>query len=229
MIDLLSLLAPYIEGKRFRDFNKKIVSDTKYAMLGVKVPNLKSIAKELAKDKTVPYELLKQQKTYYEEFFVCGLTISYAKIPYTEKMRLLEEFLDCVDNWGICDSLACASKFIGKNAKDSFDIIKKWISSQKTYTARFGIVCLLLYYVNDEYINEVLCIIKKIRSEEYYINMAIAWLISVALIKEYDKTLPLLINKETDIFIHNKAIQKAKESFRLSPEKKEFLNNLRIK
>ncbi len=228
MSKIENLLIPHI-NREFKEFNKKIVPDTKYEMLGVKVPLLKKVAKELAKDNNAPYQLLKEEKTYYEEFLVCGLTVSYAKLPLKEKIVLLEEFFKYIDNWGVCDVLACSCKFIEKNKKETFSFIKKWINSQETYTVRFGVVCLLAYYINDEYIDDVLSIVKEINSNEYYVNMGIAWLISVALVKEFDKTLPYLLNKEFSPFIHNKAIQKARESFRISPDKKEMLKNLRIK
>ena len=98
-----------------------------------------------------------------------------------------------------------------------------------TYTVRFGLVCLLDYYVNKEYIDKLVSIVKTVKGEEYYVNMALAWLISIMLIKEYEKALPLILDGELDAWVHNKSIQKAKESNRISKDMKEYLNSLKIK
>lgn len=209
-------------------FNKKIVPDTKYEMLGVKVPDLKEIGKKIAK-RGEELEYLRLPKRYYEEYFASGFAISYSTRDYDEKIKLFDEFINCIDNWAICDSVVLASKFIGKNKKKSLEFIEKWLKSKKPYIIRVAVVCLLGYYIVDEYIDYVLLCAKTIQSDDYYVNMALSWLVSVALVKFYDKTIKYLENREFKTFIHNKSIQKAVESFRVSPSNKEQLKKLKIK
>ncbi len=209
-------------------FNKKIVPDTKYEMIGVKVPDLKEIGKKIATNGE-EFEYLLIPKKYYEEYFVSGLAISYSNRKYDEKIKLFDKFINCIDNWAICDSVVLASKFIGKNKEKSLEFINKWLKSKKPYIIRVAVVCLLGYYIVDEYIDYVLQTVKNIQSDDYYVNMAISWLISVALVKFYNKTIKYLENGELNTFIHNKSIQKAVESFRISPSNKEQLKKLKIK
>ena len=132
-----------------------------------------------------------------------------------------------LDNWAVCDSLCASIKKLFKEPVKSYDFLVGLLKSDKTYTVRFSLVCLLDYYINESYIDKLTYIVKEVKSDEYYINMALAWLISIMLVKEYDKTLPLLKGDALDLWVHNKSIQKARESYRLSPQQKEELRSLK--
>ena len=133
-----------------------------------------------------------------------------------------------IDNWAICDSVAASIKKQAKNRELLYKNVLTWLKSDKVYTVRFGIVCLMNYFIDDEYADEILKLITRIKTDEYYINMAIAWLLSVMLIKKYEKTLPLIESKTLAPFIHNKTIDKARDSFRIDEKTKIYLKSLKI-
>ena len=138
-------------------------------------------------------------------------------------------FLPYVDNWAVCDGLCAHLKNFFKYPNDVYDFVLECVNSDKVYTKRFGLVCLLSYYIDKEHIKDILSICKCIKSQEYYVNMAVAWIISFCLIKEYDSTIPIIEEKSLDRWVHNKAIQKACESYQISDEKKTYLRSLKIK
>lgn len=213
----------------YQTFSKKLVPDTNFEMLGVRVPKIKEIAKNLVKsNRAMALQFLQDNYTYYEEYFLHGLIIGELKLSDSETINLIDKFLPSLDNWAICDSMVANLKIIKKSPKVFFEFIKKHISNQNPYATRFAIVCMLDYYLTDEYIDQVLFICKNITQRNYYVNMAISWLISVALIKQYAKTIKMLENQILPKFTHNKAIQKAIESFRINTETKEYLRTLKI-
>ena len=141
----------------------------------------------------------------------------------------INDFLPYVDNWAVCDSMVCGLKGYFKDKELVSSYIFNCLNSNNVYTVRFGLASLLFYYVNDTYIDKIIEETLKIKSDEYYIKMAIAWLYSVCLVKEYDKSVRVIENKLLDKWTHNKAIQKSIESFRISSTQKEYLRTLKIK
>lgn len=213
----------------YQNFSKKLVPDTNFKILGVRVPKIKEIAKNLVKtNRVIALKFLQDNHTYYEEYFLHGLIIGELKLSDSETINLIDKFLPTLDNWAICDSMVANLKIIKKSPKAFFDFIKKHTTNQNPYAVRFAIVCMLDYYLTNDYIDQVLFICKSITHSNYYVNMAIAWLISVALIKQYNKTIKLLENKLLPKFTHNKAIQKAIESFRINTGTKEYLRILKV-
>lgn len=211
---------------KYKEFNSKIIS-TKYPMIGVKTPILKNIAKEISKK---DYKTFLQNKNtdYYETVLIEGFVISNIK-DIKEALIYFDKFIKKIDNWAICDMTVSSMKIVKKN-KDIFkDKIKEYLNSKEEFTVRVGIILLLDYYLEEEYLDEVFSLIDNIKREEYYINMAIAWLISIALIKYKDKTLKYLKVCNLDDFTYNKALQKARESKRISKEDKKYYQKLKRK
>ncbi len=211
---------------KYKEFNSKIIS-TKYPMIGVKTPILKRIAKEISKKDYKTF--LKNKNTdYYETVLIEGFVISNIK-DLKEMLIYFDKFIKKIDNWAICDMTVSSMKIVKKN-KDIFKAkIKEYLNSKEEFTVRVGIILLLDYYIEEEYLDEVFSLIDNIKREEYYINMAIAWLISIALIKYKDKTLKYLKVCNLDDFTYNKALQKARESTRISKKDKVYYQSLKRK
>ena len=216
------------KDENYKLFSKKLIPDTDYPILDVRVPIIKAIAKKFNNNKKLKNEFIKNKHIYYEEYFLHGLLIATEKDNVGWVFENLECFLPLIDNWAICDSCVMAMKIFNKNTDAVFSKIKTWIKSSHPYTVRFALVTLLSYFTTPEYCDKVLSIIKNVKSEHYYVNMALSWLISVMLIKNYDKTLNLFTSNSLNKFVHNKSIQKAIESFRIPNERKLELRKLKI-
>ena len=223
MLDLKSELFLNKDAK-YEEFSKKLIPDTAYPIIGVRVPVIKNIAKKATLDDALRF--ISEKHVYYEEFMLHGLLIN--KFDKDTAYSLLEEFIPFIDNWAICDSLATSLKKLSKDKKTLLTHIKEWLKSSRTYTVRLGIVLLLAYFITDENIFEANSLVLTVNSEEYYINMAIAWYFSFALIKQYDIAVKIVESKILPKFVQNKTISKARESFRLSEEKKAYLKTLTV-
>nr|MBO4518313.1 DNA alkylation repair protein [Clostridia bacterium] len=190
------------------------------------VPVIREIVKDAVK-KGDFISFLIENHLYYEEYFAHGLLLS-AIDGETEFYKALNAFLPFIDNWAICDSVAASIKKQAKNRELLYKNVLIWLKSDKIYTVRFGIVCLMNYFIEDGYTDEILRLITDIKSDEYYINMAIAWLLSVMLVKRYEQTIPLIESKTLAPFIHNKTIDKARDSFRIDEKTKIYFKSLKI-
>ena len=216
--------------EKFREFNKKLVPDTSYEMIGVKLPVLRGFAKTVSKDKALSTAFLKEEHHYYEEWFLHGLIIAQEKENVSKLLSELKAFMPHIDNWAICDSVVASLKAFKKDETAVLDFVRESIDSDMVYAVRFGIVTLLDYFIKEEYLDEILRITLPLETEEYYINMAIAWLYSVMLVKYYDFTIKIFETRLIkNVLVHNKAIQKARESLRVSDERKKYLYSLKIK
>lgn len=199
--------------------------------IGLKTPIIKKIAKDISKGDYKNFLKLDINNTY-EEKLIRGLVLSYLKLPYNELENYLKDYFEkYVDSWNLCDCPIGSYKFIKKYKKEYFKFIKNFYKSKNPWLIRIELVSLLSYYTDDEYIDIVLDICEKIKSDEYYVNISLAWLLSELFVKQREKTLNFLIEKrETfDVWTYNKTIQKIKESFRVSKEDKKFLEDLKIK
>lgn len=197
-------------------------------IIGVQVPKLRKIAKELSK--TNPKEYLELEDiTYYEEKVIQGLIIGMSKLSIEETKSYLEKFIPKIDSWAVCDVVCSNLKIANKHPKEMWDFLEKYINSNEEFEIRFAIVMYLDYFLNDKYIEKVIKNISKIKLDKYYVQMAVAWLISSAYIKQKDETLQYLNNNKLDDFTHNKAIQKIIESYRVPKEEKEFIKTLKRK
>ena len=211
----------------YKDFSKKLIPDTKLKILGVRVPIIKKLAKEY-KNTPTAQAFLSEDHIYYEEWFLHGLLISQIK-DFNKAISLTEEFLPHIDNWGICDSFSASLKIFLKYPHEVYERILTWLKSDRPYVKRFAIVVLLDYFLDSNFDSKILTITSAIISDNYYVNMAIAWLFSVALVKHYNETITFIEQRTLPRFVHNKAIQKAIESFRISQDKKTYLRTLKIK
>lgn len=222
--DYTKYLNNYKEDKKFIDFNKKLIF-TKYEILGIKVPNMRKIAKEISKTDIISF-LNNVENNTYEEVMIEGLTISYIK-DVDLCLKYFNKFINKIDNWAICDTCISSMKIVNKNKELFLRQIKKYIKSKDEYVVRVGVVLLLDYYIEDSYIDLVFDMINSINREEYYINMAIAWLVSVCFVKYRNKTFKYLKDNKLNKFTYNKSIQKIIESYRVSIEDKDVLRNMK--
>lgn len=194
-------------------------------IIGIRTPILRAYAKELKKKGGYESFLRELPHKYLEENHLHAFLIE--ALPYQEFAREIELFLPYIDNWATCDSLR------PKNLKNNYDsyllLIKRWILSDKPYTIRFGIGMLMSYYLDERFDESFLYDVSAIKSDHYYVIMMIAWYFATALAKQYESTLPYLQNKVLSKRVHNKTIQKAVESYRITNEQKRFLKTLKIK
>ena len=222
--DYTKYLNNYKEDKKFIDFNKKLIF-TKYEILGIKVPNMRKIAKEISKTDIISF-LNNVENNTYEEVMIEGLVISYIK-EVDLCIKYFNKFINKIDNWAICDTCISSMKIVNKNKELFLRQIKKYIKSKDEYVVRVGVVLLLDYYIEDSYIDLVFDMINSINRDEYYINMAIAWLVSVCFVKYRNKTFKYLKDNKLNKFTYNKSIQKIIESYRVSIEDKDVLRNMK--
>lgn len=209
---------------KYRDFQSKLIPNIgKDKIIGVRIPVLRRIAKEAVKEKVSVVDCC-----YYEEKLVKGLMIGYKKGSIEERLAELKEFVPLIDNWAVCDSCCSNLKFTVNNREIVFEFLLDYINKSE-YETRFAVVMLMDYYLCDEYIDRTLDLIKSVKSDLYYVNMAVAWALSVAMVKYPDKVLEILKNKTLSAWVHNKTIQKCCESYRISADDKEYLKNLKRK
>lgn len=207
--DFQSRLTPGIDRERF---------------IGVRIPKLRKLA-GIFKKTTASKEFLGELPHYYfEENMLHGLLIAEIK-DYDMCIAELEKFLPFIDNWAVCDVLS--PKVFKKHKTELFSEIRKWSDSKDTYICRFGIGMLMRYFLDEDFTPEHLKIPANIHSEEYYVNMMLAWYFATALAKQWKDTIVLLETGALDKWVHNKTIQKARESFRITGGQKEYLKCLK--
>lgn len=211
----------------YRNFHNKLCPNTEN-ILGVRLPLLRNMAKDLAKNNWEAY-LNNPYNEYYEEIMIEGLTIGYIKTDINTRLKYIKRFIPKIDNWAICDSFCNNLKFTKNNLNEVWEFISTYLSSNKEFELRFAIVMMLHYYINEEYIDRVLHILNDINHEGYYVKMAVAWAISFAYIKFPHKTLVFLKNNNLDSFTYNKSLQKIIESTRVSNEDKDLIRSMKIK
>lgn len=215
-----------LQDKKYRDFQCRLIPTLESAtIIGVRTPELRRYAKELVKQKDIQNFLYILPHQYFEENQLHAFIISEIK-DNKQCLKELNRFLPFVDNWATCDQLS--PKVFKKNRSELIDQIKQWVCSDKTYMVRFGIGMLLEHFLDDDFDPIYLEMVSKISSAEYYIRMMIAWYFATALAKQYTKALPYIEEQRLDIWTHNKTIQKAVESRRITLEQKEYLKCLKI-
>ena len=216
--------------KEYRDFHARLIPTVdKSTLLGLRSPHARAIARKYAGTPEGDRFLSSLPHSYYDENIVHAFILGNLRQDRATLENRIREFLPYVDNWAVCDGLCAHLKWFFKDRKRAFPFVDECLSSSATYTLRFGIVALLSYYLTEEYIDTVLKKAVSICSEEYYINMALAWLVSFCLIKHYERTLPILENCRLSPWVHNKSIQKAVESYQISEEKKAYLRSIKRK
>ncbi len=211
----------------YRDFHSKLMPTVcKDRIIGVRVPILRKFAKELNKSELKAEFLNTLPHKYYEEDNLHAFLIEQIK-DFDECISALDDFLLFVDNWATCDMMT--PKVLGKNLPLLYEKIEEWSKSEHIYTVRFAVVTLMKFFMDERLDKKHLNLLLRIKSEEHYINMAIAWYLATALSSRWDLVIPYIEKQKFDKWIHNKAIQKSIESYRITQEQKEYLKTLKIK
>lgn len=214
-----------LEDKEYKDFNKRITF-TKDEMIGIRVPILRGIAKEISKTDVESFLNLVTDK-YFEEKLIEGFAIGQIKDKKTFD-KYLYPFIKKIDNWAVCDT--CISSFkIMKKDNSYYDVALSLLKEKDEFSVRAGLIIILDHYIDGEHIADILKRVDKLKSDYYYVNMATSWLLSICFIKYRDKTLKYLKNNKLDKFTFNKTISKIRDSYRVSREDKEMLKKMRLK
>lgn len=216
-----------LRDETYFNFHKKLIPEIpEENIIGVRIPVLRAYAKEVAKRPEAYTFLQELPHTYYEENNLQGALLGLLYKDAESYLQEVEKFLPYIDNWATCDMMG--PKVFKKNLPLVYEHVKKWIASRDIYAVRFGIVTLLGYFLEEAFLPEMLDLVVGIDSEEYYIKMAIAWYFSMALVKQYDATIPYLQKQVMPAWTHNKAIQKAIESRQIDGEMKTYLRSLKV-
>ena len=215
-----------VQDKKYKEFQAKLVPNIDpNTIIGVRTPDMRNIAKEVSGTKDSEEFLRTLPHCYYEENLIHFFLISMIK-DFDTCIEETEKFLPYVDCWPVSDQ--ASPKCFKKNHDKLLPYIKKWIKSKHVYTARFGMRILMNEFLDKDFKEEYLELVSSKKGEDYYLKMMVAWYFATALAKQYDASIKYIENKKLDPWIHNKAIQKAIESFRVSDEHKEYLRKLKI-
>lgn len=223
--ELQQLLFEY-EDKKYADFGAKLIPTLpREKFIGIRSPEYKKILKRIKGDPVIPEFLSTLPHTYHEENCLHVALINKIK-DFDECLSELEKFMPYIDNWAVNDGVnpGCFKK----HRVELIGFVHKWIKSEVTYTRRCGMKLLMSNYLDDDFKPEYLDLPADLRSDEYYVNMMTAWLFAEALVKQWDSAVKYLETKRLDNWTHNKAIQKACESFRVSDERKQYLKSLKV-
>ncbi len=216
-----------LQDLKYRDFQGGLIPGTELDyMIGVRTPELRKLAKTYAKNENVAEFLKDVPHKYFDENQLHAFIVSEIK-DFNLCIEEVNSFLPYVDNWATCDQMS--PKVFKKNKKELLNYIEKWMDSKETYTIRFAIGMLMQHFLDEDFDEKYMDRISKVRSEEYYVNMMIAWYFATALAKQYDAAIPYIQEKKLDTWTHNKTIQKAVESYRIDSDTKDYLRSLKIK
>ena len=216
-----------LQDKGYREMQVTIIPTLEAdSIIGVRTPALRQLAKEFAKREDISEFLTDLPHKFFEENQLHAFILSGMK-DAESCIRLVDEFLPYVDNWATCDQMS--PKVFKKHKQLLLEYVDKWIRSEHTYVKRFAIGMLMEHFLDEDFKTSYLTKVSKIRSEEYYVNMMIAWYFATALAKQYEDTLPFIEKQKLDKWTHNKSIQKAVESYRITQEQKEYLKTLKRK
>ena len=215
-----------LQDIKYRDFQAKLIpgKDTEI-MIGVRTPELRKLAKQMLKREDIGEFLRDLPHRYFDEDQLHAFIVSGIK-EYGKCMEELVRFLPFVDNWATCDQMSPG--VFKKHKPELLAEIREWLGSEHTYTVRFGIGMLMQYFLDEDFDPAYPELVAGVHSEEYYVNMMIAWYFATALAKQYDAVRPFIEGRRLDPWTHNKTIQKAVESYRISDEQKEYLRSLKV-
>ena len=215
---------------KYKAFQSKLIPTVDAAkVIGVRTPDLRAIAKKFATHPEIEKFLSTLPHEYYDENQVHAFVLSLIK-DYDECVSHIDKFLPFVDNWATCDQMRPKVFAKKQYRKPLLNDVERWINAPTTnvYTVRFGIETLMSFFLDDDFNPKFLKWVSKIRSEEYYLNMMVAWFFATALAKQYETTIPFIEKHRLDIWTHNKTIQKAIESYRITEDQKSNLRTLKI-
>ncbi len=195
-------------------------------ILGVRLPYLRELAKEITKGDWRQY-LNDAQNEYYEEIMLQGLVIGYVKADAEEIIGYAAQFIPKITNWGVCDSFCTGLKLAKKHPQMVWDFIQPYLISEKEFEIRFAVIMMLAHFISDNYIDQVISCLDRIRHEGYYVKMGVAWAISVCYVKFPEKTMSYLSASSMDDFTFNKSLQKILESYRVDQESKAVIRSMK--
>lgn len=213
-----------LQDEKYRDFQRRLIPNiVSEAIIGVRTPDLRRLAKELDEKETFLDTL---PHRYFEENQVHDFLLE-RETDFDTALSRVESFLPYIDNWATCDQLI--PKAFKKHRQELLPAIRRWLSSDHTYTIRFGMKMLMDHFLDEDFDPVYLEWVAGVRREDYYVKMMAAWYFATALAKQYDAALPFITEGRLEAWTHNKAIQKAVESYRIPPEQKELLKSYRVK
>lgn len=216
-----------LQDLKYKEFQCKLMPTvTPEQVIGVRTPELRKLAKELLKEPETAEFLNMLPHSYYDENNLHGFLVEQIK-DYNTVAAAIDAFLPYVDNWATCDLMS--PKVFKEHRPELLKEIKRWVASERTYTIRFGIGMLMAHFLDEDFAPDHLVRVAGIHSEEYYVNMMIAWYFATALAKQWDTVIPYIEQHRLDKWVYNKAIQKAVESYRITDEQKGYLRTLRVK
>ena len=216
-----------LQDLKYKEFHSKLIMSDK--LIGVRTPELKRIAKAIARSNYEDF-FKENRHELYEENLVHGLVLGYLKLDFNELKPLVDEFIPYIDNWAVCDATVANLKVYKKNKTKNivFNEIKNYIKNDNPWINRFGYVLLLEYFIEEKNMDEIFELCENYK-DHYYVKMAIAWLISMCYIKYKGRTITFLKKHKLDIWTHNKAIQKIIDSYRVDNMDKVILRGLKRK
>ena len=216
-----------LQDKEYMKFLSKLTPNvSEDTIIGVRIPEIRKLAKKLVKNNEYEDFLKELPHKYYDENLLHGAIISENK-DFENCIELLNSFLPFIDNWAVCDTIS--PKIFKKHKKELIEKVKEWSQSDKTYICRFGVEMLMTHFLDEDFKKEYLEMVANIYSEEYYVKMVVAWFFATALAKQWDYAVIYLENNRLDVWVHNKTIQKARESLRILEDKKGYLKGLKRK
>lgn len=214
-----------LQDTKYRDFHSKLIPDIeKERIIGIRTPVLRRFAKEFGKTAEAADFLEELPHDYYEENNLHIMLLTQVQ-DFGKCLEQIEKFLPYIDNWATCD--LPLPKCFAKHKEELLEHIRSWIASGETYTIRYGMGVLMRLYLDEDFRPEYPEWVTGVSSEEYYVNMMIAWYLATALVKQWDTVIPYLEERRLSPWVHRKTIQKAVESYRITPEQKGYLKGLR--
>lgn len=230
MSDFSCYIRTYFEERansEYSSFSAKLIPNIEPdSILGVRIPIIRAFAKEIKNNENIGSFFREVPHKYHEENILHAILINNIKTP-DDALSEIEKFLPYITNWAVSDTLS--PKCLNTNTRAHKEVFNKWINSKANYSIRVGVLFYMKFCLCDEFDTKDLKIVSKIKSNEYYVNMMRAWYFATALAFQYDRTIELFENKILDTFTHNKSIQKAIESYRVTNEHKAYLRTLKIK
>lgn len=213
--------------KKYAEFQCKLIPNIDpNSIIGVRTPVLRKLAKEISKTDGCKDFLNDLPHKYFDENQLHSFIISQEK-DFEECIELVEEFLPFINNWATCDQLR--PKVFAKHLPEIREKILQWIKSSQTYTIRFGIGMAMTYFLDKNFDAKIMEEISKIRNEEYYVKMMVAWYFATALTKNWENAIKIIETRKLNSWTHNKTIQKARESHRITSKQREYLKSLKTK
>lgn len=212
--------------KNYQKFSSSLLPNINN-VLGVRLPILRKLAKEVVKENKFKSFLSEKKHKYMEEYMLKGMLIGLLKEPVEVIINYIKLFVPQIDNWAVCDSFCNSLKFTKYNLKEVWDFLQQYFESSSEYEIRFAYVMLLNYYLSDEYIDKVFCLVDKFKDDRYYAQMSVAWLVSICYIKYPSKTEQYLKKSKLDNWTYNKSIQKICESLKIDKETKIKLRKMK--